>query len=744
MPLLRKFLSNEEDNDNLESNTSSSLLSVRESLSRSLSTRAQRLRRRTSSTTKPDNHLCKSCYFHIQNYLIIGFKGSNGKYGLIDAISYSGNRDAMCTLCQIFSQVLPSPNHGIELHAVPFLPHLYINGDPEFVYASSYPSRLPNRFLDALPSPSDPIRESKLVETLHKMISTQGLLFCFQGESPQKQLVMPRLVPPHFDSAVVKEWLQCCRTHHDKCRFTRSSQSTLNLIDCTTRKVISFLSAPGYIALSYVWGKNEDAAKFARGGSTLSQPLPNVVEDALKVTVALGYRYLWVDKYCIDQQDGAKKHEQIMHMDSVYQDAVLTIITAAGTDETFGLPGVSKARLGRQVFSKADDFTFMSTLPSPCDTITKSYWATRGWTYQEAILSRRRLVFTDDQLYFECNAMGCSESYQIPFNEYHEEPRVDLDGFIQPALFAFQLPQLSLQPDEKVENLSNFLNYLRCAEQYSKRTLSFDSDSLNAFGGIIRQFESIPTLPVRHIWGSPLFHPDDDILRADLTEMKFHDSPVTPFSKAPLSNYSNPTGKPSSSSKIDFLAYMMLGLAWRHSHSQTPPRRRNDFPSWSWAGWEGAVCWPWPSAESDIQVPNWLSTTIHLEGGSTQSIPDIYHISTHPNQLTQHNKSLRIETSIMSPAAFLLDESSHSLTLSNGAKVELYPSKQDLNAAKVFKRIQSGRYEVLSLVTVKNDAYLMLIKRYHRSTYRIGTLVVNTSLLTPSLFTSSIKTFKIR
>jgi hypothetical protein len=31
-------------------------------------------------------------------------------------------------------------------------------------------------------------------------------------------------------------------------------------------------------------------------------------------------------------------------------------------------------------------------------TIAKSTWSTHGWTFQEAVLSRRRLVFTEDQI----------------------------------------------------------------------------------------------------------------------------------------------------------------------------------------------------------------------------------------------------------------------------------------------------------------------------------------------------------
>lgn len=40
------------------------------------------------------------------------------------------------------------------------------------------------------------------------------------------------------------------------------------------------------------------------------------------------------------------------------------------------------------------------------------YW-TRGWTYQEGVLSNRRIVFTEHQTYWECRSMASHESADI-------------------------------------------------------------------------------------------------------------------------------------------------------------------------------------------------------------------------------------------------------------------------------------------------------------------------------------------
>ncbi|KAK4100523.1 heterokaryon incompatibility, partial [Parathielavia hyrcaniae] len=73
------------------------------------------------------------------------------------------------------------------------------------------------------------------------------------------------------------------------------------------------------------------------------QPAPSVlnglsaaISDAIQVTKALGYNYLWVDRYCIDQSDPQEMHSQINQMDLIYSMSEVTLVAAAGTDETAG------------------------------------------------------------------------------------------------------------------------------------------------------------------------------------------------------------------------------------------------------------------------------------------------------------------------------------------------------------------------------------------------------------------------
>jgi hypothetical protein len=95
-----------------------------------------------------------------------------------------------------------------------------------------------------------------------------------------------------------------------------------------------------YLALSYVWGNQKPSV--VQIGEKLPS-LPRTIQDAITATLKLGFRYLWVDMYCIKQDNLNHVGDQIRHMDLVYRRAQATIIAAAGENPDFGLPGVSFA-----------------------------------------------------------------------------------------------------------------------------------------------------------------------------------------------------------------------------------------------------------------------------------------------------------------------------------------------------------------------------------------------------------------
>jgi hypothetical protein len=138
------------------------------------------------------------------------------------------------------------------------------------------------------------------------------------------------------------------------------------------------------VALSYVWGK-------ARCGSAREKdqyhshdgalpPLPATIEDAMTVTVKLGFRYLWVDKYCIDQNNPSELSLQIGLMDMIYHAASVTVIAAAGNEAHYGLPGVSVRSRTTQNVITMNKVTWVSARARLREVIKQSPWSARGWT----------------------------------------------------------------------------------------------------------------------------------------------------------------------------------------------------------------------------------------------------------------------------------------------------------------------------------------------------------------------------
>ncbi|KAF3759936.1 heterokaryon incompatibility, partial [Cryphonectria parasitica EP155] len=156
-----------------------------------------------------------------------------------------------------------------------------------------------------------------------------------------------------------------------------------------------------YICLSYVWGGMEEfqleegehgiPSYYEKAGSL--EGAPATIEDAMAVCRILDKKYLWVDRLCIPQ-DGSQKSKkdreaQIGQMGRIYNHAFVTLAAVEGADPRHGLHGVS---------------TRLQLKPAPYKgvyLVARSKWATRAWTLQEAVLSRRLMLFTAHDVVLE-------------------------------------------------------------------------------------------------------------------------------------------------------------------------------------------------------------------------------------------------------------------------------------------------------------------------------------------------------
>lgn len=228
------------------------------------------------------------------------------------------------------------------------------------------------------------------------------------------------------------------------------------------------MTAPGceYVALSYVWGLNP---RLERGdGASLPPTCDFTIEDAIKVTLELEFRFLWVDRYCINQNDTKEAIEhQIKHMHLIYQAAVLTLIASAGENASYGLPGVTRRQGGVRLMDNSSSNSLETFL-----RWTK--WMSRGWTYQEALFSNRRLYFMDNHAMLPCRKVNF----------------IDQGHYDQTAASA-RSPLRRIPKGEIPFGTSFGSSRLMTAiEQYSKRNLAFDRDIIRAFRGVLAAFRN--------------------------------------------------------------------------------------------------------------------------------------------------------------------------------------------------------------------------------------------------------------
>lgn len=386
-----------------------------------------------------------------------------------------------------------------------------------------------------------------------------------------------RILKPLISPELVREWLDFCRENHTQtCGSSGdlaalASISSFRLIDCETRRIVPASDQP-YIALSYVWGKNSGQAPVF--SDVLPERVSNTIEDALAVTRMLGFRYLWVDRHCINQQVAAELAEQCPRMNLIYNNSQLTIVAAAGDGSEYGLPGI-RPRAPSQAHGKIGKHFLVSTMEDPMSLIKKSKWITRGWTYQEGVLSRRRLVFTDQQVYFECSGMYCCEALNFRLPDLHTQDgqrfRSCFGNGASMGIFPRKLGHTAWEVVQRIE-------------EYSTRSLTNPADILNGFMGILQAF-SQSRLQIRHCLGVP----------------------VLPRPPRPVGLGQRIEGEAKElyelyqwSSTVGFC----LGLCW---NVQAPSERRTGFPSWSWTGWVGSIQWAindwsWRTTQGDTDL----------------------------------------------------------------------------------------------------------------------------------------------
>ena len=325
----------------------------------------------------------------------------------------------------------------------------------------------------------------------------------------------------------VREWLDRC-SRHEICRArkttTWSCPDGFRLFDIISLRVVESRGQEPYIAMSYVCAQVDDVDDIKQGDSYALDTLPKVWQDVVRFVqgLKLGINHIWMGGVCIDKEDSDQKQNNIRSMDAIYGAAFATVVLA--------VPSRRYLEQGLPIFSAPR---------IPCqhvETVGNLELATTFPSLEMTIMTSewrsRGWTLQEGILSNRCILFGPEQVYfecaEMACSESVQEPNLSV------CQRDHLIPYKSRLENPFFREYDFDALYWRLIQDYTGRDLKLDEDALNAFSAFTAEFErSGHSL----IWGLPA-------------------------------------------------QGLVRHLLWEHEPwDLRDARRRNGFPSWSWAGW---------------------------------------------------------------------------------------------------------------------------------------------------------------
>ncbi|KAF4464140.1 TOL [Fusarium albosuccineum] len=327
--------------------------------------------------------------------------------------------------------------------------------------------------------------------------------------------VVQDVLDPEGVAILIRTWLRRCQADHHVCQGSSQKTSGIGprrLIHLIPENRLRLVEAAGvtdpYIALSYCWGKE---GNYTTTLKTLNQnmeaidadDLPKSMRDAIEVTRHLGVEYIWIDSICIIQNDvdGLDWRIESSKMDSIYEGSLLTLSATRSPSVLLGFLGqrenlghipdvtekwaVESQNLCHAIPCKGPDGKLVEILVRnriPHDAIIPedADWSrypllSRGWTFQERLLSTRTVHFLPQEILWECRCDFWCECRSA------EADQLWKTGEMRGSSFNLAMSDPG--------NTDLTLLWQSLVQQYSKRSLTVQYDRLPALSGIARRLQ---------------------------------------------------------------------------------------------------------------------------------------------------------------------------------------------------------------------------------------------------------------
>jgi hypothetical protein len=316
--------------------------------------------------------------------------------------------------------------------------------------------------------------------------------------------------------SMVRDWYSTCLAEHKECFKTMGDFIPTRLIDVGTRNsshnprlVICSESTEGagtYLALSHCWGGDIDFKTTVNNLHCMRAEIsmtnmPQNFRDAVEITQKLGFRYIWIDSLCI-VQDSVKDWEvEAARMGDLYANAAITIAATVAQNSNAGI--LKQMELDESLFQIDFDDD-----PAPEDVLIvypkdqaimrrkngeenifrliqpgygECILASRGWTLQERILSRRMVHYGSQKIFW-----SCCES-QLAADDADSRTDVKLHYRVP-----FHSPVIKQQQSSSDQQLQLYNDWYEWLSDYTTfRKLTNPSDKLPALSGIVSYISRI-------------------------------------------------------------------------------------------------------------------------------------------------------------------------------------------------------------------------------------------------------------
>ncbi|KAI8674653.1 HET domain-containing protein [Fusarium keratoplasticum] len=231
-------------------------------------------------------------------------------------------------------------------------------------------------------------------------------------------------------------WLESCRNSHPKCAVQYSGTLPSRVVRIIPQsnpadplnhpKVKLHETTQGetgqYITLSHCWGKNPIITTKTTNIDQYKNEIPwgelsKTFQEAIIFAGLMGVESIWIDSLCIIQNSAEDWSAEAVKMASYYCNSEFTIAATASTDGAGGLyhptPLVETA-IEIEGFDPKTQSEFRVGVRRPLahlhdaledrtKIVDRFPLLSRGWVYQERVLSRRFLHFGPREVHWECH-----------------------------------------------------------------------------------------------------------------------------------------------------------------------------------------------------------------------------------------------------------------------------------------------------------------------------------------------------